>query len=181
MIPISKCFDESHDRELIEVVALKRSVDGLELVSALIDAAAGTKNTENIFITSVTKALGAGNTCDFGACIGVYFNQYLRPYIRCVVLYIFCFITFIFTFSFAKKKYMYRWLRRDKRVISKMALHFSFKLQRMVYCCPNNTFFDKQLGVINSDQAGLIFDTKTFVAQSFVTLFCLTFLFHISL
>lgn len=98
MIPIARCYDDSTDRELIEIVALKRSnnMPGLQLVSALIDAAPGIKNTENVFVSSVAKALGAGNACDFGASLGIFFNQYLRPYIRFVsahIIYIYIFST----------------------------------------------------------------------------------------
>lgn len=74
----------ANEKQYIETVALYRSKSSnkLEFSAALIDAAAGIKHTENTFIKSVVSALGAGITCDFGASLSKFFNQFLRPYIR---------------------------------------------------------------------------------------------------
>ena len=92
MIPLSCCRDPVSDKQFVETVALYRSKSSnkLEFVDAVIDAAAGTKHTENTFMKSVVEALGAGITCDFGASLSKFFNQFLRPYIR--FFFSFCFV-----------------------------------------------------------------------------------------
>lgn len=84
LIPVTTCVDPRSNKQYIEVVTLKKNkeTNRLDFASAIVDSASGIKNTENTFIASITKAMGVSVTCDFGASVGVYFNQFFRPYIR---------------------------------------------------------------------------------------------------
>ena len=135
LLPTSKCIDETTGRELIEVVCLKKyDQPGMHLVSALVDAASGTKNTDHVFMASVTKALGVGTACDWGVSLGNYFNQWFRPHIRFVL---FCTqhisqMFFYFLFFFAHKtQYHHTTTLHSPTYIkitnkNKMAIHFIF-------------------------------------------------------
>ena len=93
LIPLTTCIDPTNNRQYIEVVVLKKckQTNKLHFAAAIVDAASGIKNTENTFIASITKAMGVNFTCDFGASVGVYFNQFFRPYIRFDLLFVFVF------------------------------------------------------------------------------------------
>ena len=172
LIPVSKCLDTNTQRESIEVVALTRKINGggLELVSGLVDATAGARNCENAFMFSVTKSLGAGQLCDFGAALGVFFNQFFRPQIRYIyreLLSVFVNIFYVLNIYFYVCFHSYkRWIQWAKRVVTKKSMIYSVRLRRMLFACGNNIFIDKMLGVVNSDVAGLIFDSKSGDADS---------------
>ena len=169
LIPLSTCVDPVNNKQYVEVVVLKKSkiTKKLEFVSAIVDGAGGIKNTENTFMASITKALGVGATCDFGASVGVYFNQFFRPYIR-YTYFCFC-ITHVFKLSFNLFFHFLffdvsqRGLNEEKLMVSKMAMQYSAKLQTMVFCHPNNYFLDKTKGILNSDETGLVFNEQTFL------------------
>lgn len=65
-----------------------------------------------------------------------------------------------------------RWLNNEKFLVQNTSMQFSAKLNRIVYCSVGNVFFDKELGVLNSDQVGILFDTKAFLNQCMHFVFC---------